>query len=365
MAKKVGIVTWYNRGYNYGSTLQAYATQVILEKWGYSPEFIDFDPERQKIRKRMKEVLKRIYLYVFDRDVYETWDKMDQRIESYLIISERYDSYEYLRSKSSKYDAVICGSDQIWNNSGGTINPFYYLQFVDENKRIAYAPSIARDYIEESLQNTFCDYVQGIKYLSIRETHGADLIKTITGREAEVVLDPTLLVDKTEWESRLSDDCELRDKNYILCYLLTRNEKYCEMVKQLANRLDMEVITPTLFGDHCVRSENVDFFGFLNLIRYADYVVTDSFHGVAFSINFCKQFAVFKRFLDSDKDSQNSRIYSILTEFGLSDRLVTDSNGLESIVQNEVNYELILAKLKEKRQHSMQYLKNSLESAIT
>lgn len=365
MAKKIGIVTWYDRGYNYGSTLQAYAMQMILQKMGYSSEFINFHPERQKISKRTKEVLKRIYLYLFNRNVYETWEKMDDWIESHLIISEKYDSYEQLKSKSLKYDAVICGSDQIWNNSSGIINPFYYLQFINESKRIAYAPSIARDYIDKNLQDTFCDYVKGIKYLSIRETQGAELIKNITGREAKVVLDPTLLVDKHEWESKLSDDYELKNKRYIFCYLLTKNDKHYKAIAELSNKLNIEVVTPTLLNRHDKTSKNVDFFAFLNLIRYANYVVTDSFHGVAFSLNFCKQFAVFQRFPDSYKETQNSRIYNILNEFGLNDRLVTDNNNLESIIKKNINYEDIKIKLKKKREDSLQYLKNSLESAIT
>ncbi|AEE91894.1 conserved protein of unknown function [Tepidanaerobacter acetatoxydans Re1] len=364
MVKKIGIVTWYDRGYNYGSTLQAYASQIILQKMGYSSEFINFNPERQKISKRIKEILKRIYLYLFDRNVYETWKKMDDWIKSHLIISEKYDSYEQLKSKSLKYDAVICGSDQIWNNSSGEINPFYYLQFINESKRIAYAPSIARDYIDKNLQSVFCDYVKGIKYLSIRETQGAELIKNITGRDAKVVLDPTLLVDKHEWENKLSDDYELKNKMYIFCYLLTKNDKHYKIIAELSNKLNIEVITPTLLNRYDKTSKNVDFFEFLNLIRYADYVVTDSFHGVAFSLNFCKQFAVFKRFPDSYKETQNSRIYSILNEFGLNDRLVTDNNSLELIIKKNINYEDINIKLKRKREDSLQYLRSSLESAI-
>lgn len=207
--------------------------------------------------------------------------------------------------------------------------------------------------------------LKGIKYLSVRETQGAELIKNITGREAMVVLDPTLLVDKHEWESKLSDDYGLKNKSYIFCYLLTNNDKHYKAIAELSNKLNVEVITPTLLNKHDETSKNVDFFGFLNLIRYANYVVTDSFHGVAFSLNFCKQFAVFKRFPDSYKETQNSRIYNIVNQFGLNDRLVTDSNDLESIMSNNINYEDIKIKLKKKREDSLQYLKNSLESAIT
>ncbi len=362
MAKKIGIVTWYDRGHNYGSTLQAYALQTILQNMGYDSEFISF--KSKKLNKKIKEIGKRIYLYIFDRNVYKTWGKMDKWIESNLSISENNSSFEQLKSKAVKYDAVICGSDQIWNNSGGIINPFYYLQFVDKSKRIAYAPSIARDYIDEDLADKFRDYIKEIKYLSIREKQGAELIKRLTGREAKVVLDPTLLLNKYEWESRISYDNELENKQYIFCYLLTKNDKYYNEIIELSKKLNVEVISPTLFRNHNKNSKNVDFFEFLNLIRYADYVVTDSFHGVAFSINLCKQFAVYKRFSDSYKETQNSRIYNILNELHLNDRLVTDNNRLEVVINNNIDYEIIIKLLNEKRKISLGYLTRCLKSTI-
>ncbi|MBP7434942.1 MAG: polysaccharide pyruvyl transferase family protein [Bacteroidales bacterium] len=284
--------------------------------------------------------------------------------KSNLNISEEYDSFEQLKSKSIQYDAVICGSDQIWNNDG-SINPFYYLQFVDKTKRIAYAPSIARDYIDDRFVDIFNDYVQDIGYLSIREKQGAQLIKKITGREATVVLDPTLLLNKEQWEKQLPNNCELENKRYIFCYLLTKNDKYYNEVLELSKKLNMEVITPTLFSNHNNTSKNIDFFEFLNLIRYADYIATDSFHGVAFSLNFCKQFAVYKRFEDSYKGTQNSRIYNILNEFNLNDRLITENNELEQVISEIKDYETISNILDEKRQDSLGYLNRALKSVLS
>ncbi len=364
MKKKVGIVTWYDSGYNYGSTLQAYAMQTVLQNMGCESELINYKPERKLFKYKFKEIGKRIYLYMFSKNVYLTWIRMDKWIKSNLNISEEYDSFEQLKSKSIQYDAVICGSDQIWNNDG-SINPFYYLQFVDKTKRIAYAPSIARDYIDDRFVDIFNDYVQDIGYLSIREKQGAQLIKKITGREATVVLDPTLLLNKEQWEKQLPNNCELENKKYIFCYLLTKNDKYYNEVLELSKKLNMEVITPTLFSNHNNTSKNIDFFEFLNLIRYADYIATDSFHGVAFSLNFCKQFAVYKRFEDSYKGTQNSRIYNILNEFNLNDRLITENNELEQVISEIKDYETISNILDEKRQDSLGYLNRALKSVLS
>jgi len=300
---------------------------------------------------------------MFHKNVYLTWKKMDKWIKSNLNISEKYDSFEELKSISMQYGAVICGSDQIWNNDG-SINPFYYLQFADKSKRIAYAPSIARDYIDDRFVETFSKYVQQIKYLSIREKQGAQLIKKITGREATVVLDPTLLLNKEQWEKQLPNNHELENRKYIFCYFLTKNDTYYNEVLKLSKKLNVEIITPTIFRNHNDTSQNVDFFEFLNLIRYAQFVVTDSFHGVAFSLNFCKQFAVYKRFKDSYKGTQNSRIYNVLNEFNLNDMLITENNKLEQVISNIKDYENISNILDEKRQDSLEYLNRALKSVF-
>jgi hypothetical protein len=361
MKKKIGIVTWFDRGYNYGSTLQAYATQTVLQNMGYESELINYKPEGQMLKKRLKEIGKKVYLYMFNNNVYRTWVKMDKWSDNNLNISKSYNTFDQLKVETIKYDAVICGSDQIWNNSDGIIDPFYYLQFVDKDKRIAYAPSIARDYIDENLVEKFREYVKGIRCLSIREKQGAELIKKITGREANVVLDPTLLLNKDEWQMQLSDNSKLENKRFIFCYLLTKNDKYYDEIAELSNKFNIEVITPTLLSKFDETSENVDFFEFLNLIRYADYIITDSFHGVAFSLNLGKQFAVYKRFEDSYKETQNSRIYNILNEFNLNDRIVNDENKLETVLSKETDYTITNSILSKKRRESLAYLVDALE----
>lgn len=365
MRKKIGIVTWYHKGYNFGSTLQAYATQTVLEKRGYETELINYSQGQNKTRNRLRENLKNIVIRITKPKVYIAWIKIDKWIKRKLKISKPYTSWNSLKSDSVRYDAVICGSDQIWRNpKDGIIEPFYFLQFVNKSKRIAYAPSIARDYIDERIINEFRTYVQDINYLSVREKQGADLIKEITGKDAKIVLDPTLLLKKDEWEEQLKTQNDF-ERDYIFCYLLTKNEHYWYEVVKVSKKYNLEIVTPAIFSNYHNNSRPLDPFEFLNLIRFATYVVTDSFHGVAFSIIFQKQFAVYKRFPDTHKRNQNSRIYNILTTLDLNQRLIGSDTDLETVLGNRLEYDNVNNLLGWLREDSLTYLENSLKSSLT
>ncbi|MGF7057748.1 polysaccharide pyruvyl transferase family protein [Brassicibacter mesophilus] len=361
MAKKIGIVTWYHKGYNFGSTLQAYSTQMVLEQMGYDAELINYSSDKRKLKKNIKDFGKKIYLRITKPNVHRAWVKMDKWINSNLNVSGNYDSWEKLKKNAGRYDATICGSDQIWrSHKDGIIDPFYFLQFISEEKRIAYAPSIARDYIDERIVDEFTAYVKEIRHLSIREKQGAELLKKVTGRDAKVVLDPTLLLTKDQWEKQLENK-ESYKKDYIFCYLLTKNEQYYQEVLEVAKNEKLEVITPAIFSNCYNDSIPLDSFDFLNLIKGAKFVVTDSFHGVAFSISFKKRFAAYKRFPDSYKKSQNSRIYNILDELQIRERLV-DNNSLQLILNKEINFQEVDKLLNKMRRDSLRYLEDSLSN---
>lgn len=363
--KKIGLVTWYDRGGNYGSTLQAFATQTFLENNGYECELINYKPESHNVKRNVKELLKKMYLFLFNKKVLKKWNKIKIWIKNNINESKKITSYKELEEYAKDYCAIICGSDQIWNNANNIVNPFNYLQFVNKKKRIAYAPSIARDYIDEKIKDTFAKYINEIKYLSIREQQGASLIKDITGREAKVVLDPTFLISKEEWKSKIQNlDKKLIEEPYIFVYFLSKNEMNFKLVAEFAKSRGLRIVTTPAIYDENNFAEEADCSEFLNLINNAEYVATDSFHGVAFSINFEKEFVVFKRFKDEYKETQNSRIYNILNELELNSRLATSENDMNMVLKEPINYSSVKKILKNLVEESKKYLLTSIEEVL-
>ncbi len=238
---------------------------------------------------------------------------------------------------------------------------------MDERKRISYAPSIGYNKIQDSIRDEFRICVNGIRFLSIRETQGADIIKSITGRDAKVVLDPSLLLNKSEWLEKIKDKkCVSPDGKYILLYILGDNEEHVRYAKQLSKGTGYKLIAiNTKYG----RIKDLDVvygdpFDFVELVNNASYVLTDSFHGVAFSINLEKQFVVFKRFKDDDLISQNSRIYNILEKTNLKDRLISADESISFVQNNKIDYDKVIPLLEKERKISIDFLSKSLELVI-
>lgn len=359
--RKIGIVTWYYGGYNYGSSLQAFAMQTIIRELGYETEFIDYVGDK-KLLKKIKDKLKKPYLFLFKNKVYHSWVATDMWTIKYLRISKKYDTWHELEKLSLQYDAVVCGSDQIWRHNGdGKIDGFYFLQFAPINKRISYAPSIARNYVDNKIKKKMKKYIGEIKFLSIREEIGAKLLEKETGYVAEVVLDPTLLLSQKTWESFIGKH-DLDVENYIFCYLLTYNEKYNEEICAFSKKINLKVISPAILSNDGFNSIPMDCFTFIDYIINSNFLVTDSYHGILFCLKFNKKFAVYKRFADSDNMSQNSRIYSILKKVGLLDRIVDSENGLYKIYNEKIDYARVNNLIEKEQLKSKKYLIDAIDS---
>lgn len=364
---KIGIVTWHYNS-NYGTLLQAYALQEIIKKFGYSPEFVNFRPNLNTSKKKLVRKLKDLYIMLFRPGLYNNRKLLYRFIDQNFSLGKLYYSYNDLCKEADKiYDVGICGSDQIWSNNTGTINPFYYLDFLDESKRISYASSIGRNRIPDNLVTDFGKYVNKIRYLSIREEKGAEIIKEITGRDAEVVLDPSLLLDKDEWLEKIEDKKPVSPKEkYIFLYILGDNEEHVEYAKQVSKITGLKLIAiETKYGKvKDLELIPADPFDFVELVNNASYVLTDSFHGLAFSINLEKQFAVFKRFRDDEKKSQNSRIYNLLKKTNLEDRLILSDESVSFLSDNIIDYNSVKPLLEEERKRSLEFLSSSIKSVI-
>ncbi len=371
-SNKVALMTWFTYK-NYGSALQASALFNTVRELGYEPEFINYTPKGNLEDTSNINLLKRLFKWLKSRknQTYKS-DKLEKIFENYysekFVVSEHYNSYAELYDLNEKYMAFICGSDQIW--APICYDSKYFLDFVKSNeKMIAYAPSIGCLKIDnQTVKTNMSRLISRFKHLSIREQQGADLIKDLTGQQATVVLDPTLLMDSKEWDEFINEEnVQKIASEYIVCYFLGDYKKYDKYVESLSKKLKTPyfVIPVTESQKNSKRAVPFDVGPkeFVSLIRNAKHVCTDSFHGMAFSINYNVPFSVFKRFTDKDPKNQNSRIFNLLNLLGLQDRLVDYKEKIDVRKVEMCTFEQSNITLTTQRERSKAYLESALKQA--
>lgn len=368
--EKIGICTLYT-GYNCGSALQAYATKNVLKNINYDADILKLSGSIISGRDvRLKKILITGIRMIFNsKDKKATFKSFglnnkkninEKTINSFdnfynNYIEPKYFTYGQLKKEAKKdtYKDFICGSDQIWNSSTFYVDPFYYLKFAPKNKRVAYAPSFGRSYIPNYNKKIISKNISEMKSISIRETTGKDLIKKLTGKDVEVMIDPTLLLDKEDWK-RILNLKNLDDKNYIFAYFLNQpNEKAKKMLNTISKKYNLEII---FFNNNFNNGKSI--FGgpieFLTYLLNARIVMTDSFHGTAFAVNFHKKFFVFDR--NYYTETQSTRITSFLEIVKLKHIFNND----EDFKEEEYNFEIADEILNKERQKAINYLKNNL-----
>ena len=383
--KKVGlaIVTYT---INYGTFLQAFATQTAIRNLGYDTEILNIESVIRDVSKaRKKYFLSQIFniaelksyrhtiMAIVEKRINRAYRRyMAQREEcffafrnKYFDIGEKVDSWAGLSAHCRDFSSVVVGSDQLWRPANIAGN-FYTLNFVPEDiNKVSYATSFGLKEVRENQRETVRQFLNRFQYLSCREESGTKIIEELTGREAKTVCDPTLLLRKEEWDSFLPADPIVSGK-YILVYLLGSSKEHRAFIKKLAQETGCKIVG-ILHGAGYIKGDEtfVDEapaalgpFDFLNLIKYARYVCTDSFHGCVFSTIFEKDYYVFKRFSDKDKMSTNTRVTGLLKRFGLMDRLVADHGG---IISEAIDYTAVKACVEQFRNESLRYLINALD----
>ena len=382
--KKVGVVACYNNN-NYGSMLQAYAMMIVLRQQGYDCEFINYQKQitlleavrflprllnRYLMREKWRLVDKKMKI----KDIQEVKNGDISRVKAFRrfadtyyknIISVPYIGYRALQKSVENYDAILVGSDQLWFPAGLPTN-FYNLMFVPEGKRkVAYSTSFGVASIPFYQKRRTIEYLNRIDYIAIREQSGQKLIKDLTARDVEVVLDPTLLLTRDEWERAVPDNVVV-PSGYIFCYLLGSNPEHRAAVLELGKKtglkiydmphIDEFVPIDILFADEHLY--DVDPAQFVNLIRHADYVCTDSFHCCVFSIVHHKKFIAFDRYTDPLMASRNSRISNLCNIAGLEARRYKNDILKEIMVQ--VDFEIVDQRIAEAGIKSLEYLNHAL-----
>lgn len=381
--KKLGICICYQHR-NYGSQLQSYATTAELKKRG-----IDFEIIRYKKKLNLKLIIKlipRLFNPVFLSDrvliryqkrfklmlrpgLKKQNDIRNSRLakfskERFTALSPVYCGYDELCRASQKYDGVMVGSDQLWAPGGITSN-FYNLMFApDKTVKISYATSFGVSQIEKKLHTVYSKFLSRMDYISVRENSGKKLVESLSDKTAEVVVDPVLLLTKDDWDREIPCT-RIYAQPYIFAYFLGKSSEYRNRVTEFARKKGIKIVTTHHMDSYNKADEN---FGdivsfdigpaeFVNLIRNAEYVFTDSFHGSVFSVIYEKKFMVFDRYSNNSISSKNSRIDSFCTNYGLQSRRY--ENDIYA-VENEINYTAVLDKVNEYRKISLAFLDRAL-----
>lgn len=386
--KKIAIVSCYFQ-HNYGSMLQALATQEVLNYLGYPNETICIDGLKKEIhdakmayfRSRMfsPDVIKDKWGFVrlslakkMNKVLAENISERDRYFDAFsssrFTLSDSYRSLSDLERHSEDYGAFLVGSDQLWLPSNISAK-YYTLSFVPDNiRKISYATSFGVLSLPHKQEESARKFLPRFDFLSVREKSGKTLIKKLTGLESKLVCDPTLLFKKNQWLGIAGDSQVVKGK-YIFCYFLGDNPLSRKCAKMLSKKtglkvvalqqLDMYIKDDGQFAD--IAPYNVDPAGFVNLIKNAEFVCTDSFHGTVFSIIFHKRFFSFRRFLKKTTMSTNNRIDSLLSVLGAETRIIESADDFKNQLKYAVDYGYVDEKLEEFRNDSMNYLKLSLE----
>lgn len=274
----------------------------------------------------------------------------------------------YNKYIKDNYSSVLVGSDQLWL-PGNIAADYYTLNFVPETvNSIAYATSFGQSSLPKNSAKKAEVFLKKIKHIGVREESGQKLVKEIANRDVPVVCDPTLLFTGDEWMAIQQKEPIIKGK-YILCYFLGNNPPHREFAKRLKEVTGCKIIALTHL-DEFVKSDegyadetpyDIDPADFLNLIRNAEYVCTDSFHCSVFSILYKRQFFTFRRYNRNTKQSTNSRLDTLFHMAGITGRLLTGEENIANCLKIETDFESVHKKLEGIRQKSYQYLLSALK----
>lgn len=354
--KRVGLITWHYYS-NFGSALQAYALQETISNMGYKAVIINYRNPKfgrlNKAKELAKIVVQRLSCnnffthYRFFQDKYFKQTRLIQDVEKMPRLSK-------------KFDAFVCGSDQIW--APNVFNPVYMLDFVSgDKKKISYAASIGLNELPQKYIEKYTCLLADFDAVSVREDAGGELLSDKCGITAQTVLDPTFLVAVDRW-IELENAVTVTNKKYVFCYFLNAEHHYSDLVKEYAEKNEYEIIGVSANKNDVawMKFVNAGPCEFLWLIHNAEAVFTDSYHGTIFSLLYHKKFVLFERFESNDPICQNSRIYQLDKYFELN-KIILKVPKNEKIEIEELDYCKFENKLKALREKSLYFLRNALE----
>lgn len=368
---KIAILTWLYNG-NYGTLLQAYALQSFLKREGYDVSNINYKPSAIEKAKNLIKCHNSFSLFKEKFDGYlskkqgqpELLCQRNKAFEQFLSknfnLTKQYSKPNELTELSGKYDAYICGSDQIW--SPMLLNPVYYFNFLSENeRRYAYACSFGVSEIPSKKMKIIREYLEKFVEISVREKTGVKIVKTLIGKNVPMNVDPTLLLEYEEW-NELAVGPRINGR-YVFAYFLSSKKSYEEIANRVAQKYNCElVLVPTQKEHYKFNGTIIQNAGpceWLGLVKNSCAVVTDSFHGSIFSLIFKKDFYVTKRFDDASVKFQNSRIYTLLETYGCEDCMVSEIQDIDK--KHDFNWEALHRRMKINASASREWLNTCLK----
>lgn len=363
--KRVGIMTFPNST-SHGAVLQMYALSRAVEELGCQAEVINYFNSHMKGEKhkesrmtsgRWKGWVRLQARKLMHAEMYRKFRRFEENLRLYPRKS--FSNQEKLKILNGRYSHVICGSDQVWNPNITNSDLNYFLRFCGEDtRRVAYAPSFGVDRLEAAFAEQVEAELRKFSALSVREAQGAAIVEQMLGVPVPTVVDPTFLVPVEHWRS-LQKPCNIPEKGYVLYYSLRHSDALWRFCKELAAQKNLPIV---VVGGNPLKKLRAGKNGiqyamdtgpreWLYLVDHASWVVTNSFHGVAFSINFRKNFFV------EFSSRTNSRLQHIITVLGLSDRRIR-----EGACENweEADYSVTDAVLPKFREESRNYLEKAL-----
>lgn len=356
---------------NNGSFLQAYALQKTLRsKMNIANTIIDFRTDRQmrqySIFRRphsMGDILRNGISAIHYRKLCSRFRRFEEMRNRYLQMTKRCETEKSAYEIAKGYDVVICGSDQIWNTAARDFSEIYFYP-LPTNKKMTYAVSCGF-HIPEGNGAKFIEWASKFDYLSVREPSLAEFLKNKGMPKAEIVLDPTFLLDRSDYEELYEPEMIMKGR-YIFLYTINYNDDILRAAQKLAMASGLPIYAP-FTGYSAVKCHkygikilyDVAPDKFLNLIHHATYICTNSFHGIAFSIIYEKDFF---RPYSADMGGQlipDDRIDGILGILGIQNRNIPEDN----MEVQPLDYSEIAEKLKTLRKQSIDYLAKALRDA--
>lgn len=386
--KKTALVTCYFQ-HNYGSQLQAFATQKFFDSIGVPNETIRIDGLKPEINKRKyKYFLSRIFdintvkdkwatvkkiLAVKKNKAYaaklqERYNMFDSFAKSEFHLSMLYSSFAELTKSTKNYNLFVVGSDQLWLPSNISAD-YYTLNFVSADvPKMALATSFGVSELPNKQAKMAQIFLPKIKYCSVREKSGQKLVKDLTGRDIPVVCDPTILFTSKEWSESIEEK-PFTEGKYLFCYFLGNNPIQREFVKRVKDITGYKIVQLQHCDEFIASDENfpdeapynVGPKEFIRLIRDAEYVFTDSFHCSVFSMLYSKRFFTFRRYASDGTVSTNGRIYSLLSLVDLEDRLLRGDEDAKPLLEQAIDYTKVHEKLDNLRQFTRNFVFDALE----
>lgn len=388
---KIGIVT-YVKCDNYGAELQAYAMQYLFNKMGYDAEVLDLEKQNKDISKSLRTIVPSIInrfkvfgikapikICTLIIDVINRKKAVKNHIKEiekkHLLFvnffnkkikhSSKYYSLQSVYTEDMPYDTFVAGSDQIWNYMHTDYLDVYFLKFANRlnAKKISYAASISVPDIPTTLQSKYKQGFDNMDHIGVRELNGKTIVEKYSNKKATVVLDPTLMLTKNEWQINVANEIRKNEK-YVLIYTLSGSKYIHELAKSIASKIGNDCKIINIKSNYVPEKEDgiehlyeVGPEEWVGLIMNAAYMVTDSFHGTAFSINFNVPFTT----LLNPTSNMNSRALSILEIVGLKSRVIYD-NG-ENIIPTDltIDFSEVNKIIDEWRMNSVNYIRTALD----